>query len=297
MSGGFHQPSAKGTLHTQRNVKRNGESRGYINHGAEIQNVKSSRVYVFGENDVEEEEINQDEIELSELRPRGKALRDQKQNGPETQEECYFEREISEEDSIRTIALKYGCQVAELKTLNKLIRDQDFYALKTIKVPVKRFGLLTELIEEENKNNDGAKLSLKPGASGESVIEISEANGDVTDYGEDSDTSESRQLLVRTLSIRDSMVSSQGKEAIDFLKKMDSDIKGILKGTKNSKDTLEEVTASLTTKRIQPLKGPNRILGGADCGIRWWNVVITMFVIGVLTPILIFAIHEFIKFN
>lgn len=36
-------------------------------------------------------------------------------------------------------------QVADIKQLNNLIREQDLYALKSIKIPVKKHGLLAEL--------------------------------------------------------------------------------------------------------------------------------------------------------
>lgn len=47
-------------------------------------------------------------------------------------------------------------QVSELKQLNRLISDQDVFGLRTIRVPVKRYGVVEELIraemEEEQSN-------------------------------------------------------------------------------------------------------------------------------------------------
>jgi len=47
-------------------------------------------------------------------------------------------------------------QVSELKQLNRLISDQDVFGLRTIRVPVKRYGIVEELIraemEEEQSN-------------------------------------------------------------------------------------------------------------------------------------------------
>jgi len=50
----------------------------------------------------------------------------------------------------------FSLQVSELKQLNQLISDQEVHGLRTIRVPVKRYGLVEELIkaemEEEQSN-------------------------------------------------------------------------------------------------------------------------------------------------
>jgi len=54
------------------------------------------------------------------------------------------------------ITLFSTLQVSELKQLNRLISDQDVFGLRTIRVPVKRYGVVEELIrsemEEEQSN-------------------------------------------------------------------------------------------------------------------------------------------------
>jgi len=50
-------------------------------------------------------------------------------------------------------------QVSELKQLNRLISDQEVYGLRTIRVPVKRYGLVEELIRSEmEKEQANVKL-------------------------------------------------------------------------------------------------------------------------------------------
>ena len=44
-------------------------------------------------------------------------------------------------------------QVADLKRLNKLISDQDFFGRKRIRVPVIRHGVLEERIQMEDKQS------------------------------------------------------------------------------------------------------------------------------------------------
>lgn len=93
----------------ERDSKKNArpKSKDYIALKAEVQNTASSRVYIFGENDVQEEDVV--EFELSDVRSR---------KGPSkemglsvSKEPIYFERQISEGDTLQSISLQYGCRV------------------------------------------------------------------------------------------------------------------------------------------------------------------------------------------
>ena len=181
--------------------------------------------------------------------------------------------------------------MAELKRINNLIQDQDFYGLKTVRIPLRRHGLLTELVQEHLTN--GA-----PGGATSNGYDVTGDGYDVTgdddeEYDPDRDT-ESRGLLVRNLSIRDSF-GTQSREAVDFLKKMDSDIKSIVHNTNSRMDTLEEVRDTLTCKRIHPLRGSRKMFDGVDCGMRWWSVVVVMLVLLLGCPLLYFLYYEYIK--
>lgn len=171
-------------------------------------------------------------------------------------------------------------QVAEIKRINNLIRDQEFFALRKIKLPVKPFGLLTEsAYHETNSTVEHHQSPLCPTQSTEpNDCDISYSDGE----------SETQELLVRTISIRDTL-SSQGREASEFLKKMDNDIKHIVSSSTSRLNSLEEVTESLTSKRIQPIQRKSRWLkmNGTDCGMQWWSVVVLMFLVGLITPILV----------
>ena len=57
-------------------------------------------------------------------------------------------------------------QVADLRRINKLYSDQDFYALKTIRVPVREHGLLTEAVEREKRRKLIVERLQKPDSTG-----------------------------------------------------------------------------------------------------------------------------------
>ena len=152
---------------------------------------------------------------------------------------------------------------------------------------MKRYGLLSELVNEENKENpDGAKLTLN--VNGFEHAHSLEAN----DTG---DSSGSEELFVRTLSIRDSVMSDQGRQAASFLQRMDKDLKSIVNSTKSQKDSLEEVVQTMTCKRIYPLQRQSSWLNGYDCGMRWWSVLLGFIVFGFITPLLYFVYIEINK--
>lgn len=82
----------------------------YQQLGAEVQNTKKSRVYVFGDADVKEDEVV--EFEMSDVRSRKGGT---KPITRDDDEEIYYEREITEGDTLRSLSLQYGCPVCEIQ--------------------------------------------------------------------------------------------------------------------------------------------------------------------------------------
>lgn len=81
----------------------------YQQLGAEVQNSKKSTVYVFGNADVQEDEVV--EFEMSDVRSR--------KGGPkptqkDEDEQLYYERELTEGDTLRSLSLQYGCPVIKV---------------------------------------------------------------------------------------------------------------------------------------------------------------------------------------
>ena len=84
--------------------------------GAQVQNQKAASVYIFGDADVTQDEVNTDcdASEMHELRPRGKTAKPARKKYCENrteQEIEYFERAVGKDDTLQSMALKYGCQV------------------------------------------------------------------------------------------------------------------------------------------------------------------------------------------
>ena len=77
---------------------------------AQVQNRAAGKVYIFGADDIAEEEINTDQSnEMDELRPRGKAVQNRALD--RTEDDFFIEKVIKKGETLHSIALKYGCPV------------------------------------------------------------------------------------------------------------------------------------------------------------------------------------------
>lgn len=255
-------------------VSTRSEDDSVIDH--EIQNVSSSRVYIFGNDRAEEIEIEDDSVEMTELRPRSRNKRSYastKTASKQSKKTETIDREIQPSDTIQSFSLQYGCTIAELKRVNNLYSDQDFYALKTIKIPVQPHGILTEVSEKKQRPPSLKIPGNQPSSSG---VDNDDEN-DESDY-EDMDPNGE---CVRTVSIRSALDSPNS-----FLKHMDNDLKLICKSTPLRKSNLDEVTRTLTINCINPIKlrkQQEKTLGAA-CGVGWKGVIVLVFVVGILLP-------------
>ncbi|KAG9332114.1 hypothetical protein JZ751_015831 [Albula glossodonta] len=109
-------------------------------------NVRSAgdgQVYLFrgGPEDAASSE-EEEELVVTELRPRGPEWAGlEREKAGDIQ---LLERALADGDNLNKLALQYGCKVADLKRVNNLMQEQDLYALKSVKIPVRKHGLLTE---------------------------------------------------------------------------------------------------------------------------------------------------------
>jgi len=159
-------------------------------------------------------------------------------------------------------------QMEEIKRVNKIYSDQDFYALQKIKIPVQPHGILAA--EDEKLKNKPPPLKMEPSTS--------MVNGDMENYNNDNENDESKD--VRTISIRSALDSPHS-----FLRNMDEDLKMICKGTPLRKANLDEVARTLTVTCIHPLKlqAEKRDLGNV-WGIGWKGFLALGIIVGIVVP-------------
>ncbi|KAL2094080.1 hypothetical protein ACEWY4_011392 [Coilia grayii] len=190
-----------------------------------------------------------DELNVMELRPRGRDSEERERERERVGELLLLERDVTQSDNLNKLALQYGCKVADIKRVNNLIQDQDLYALKSIKIPVKKHGILTETNAELREPESGA--TTQPPAS-------------VSSRDTATDGPSSRPQM---------------QEYTDFLKEVDNDIERLIQTTE------EEFLVEPEGSRRWGVRGKRLGSYGADWGIQWWNAVVAMLLIGIVLPI------------
>lgn len=284
------------SVHGFRNKPKPDRSK-YTPVSGQVQNVQNSTVYVFGESAITKDEINTDDrIEMSELRTRGGngdgGKRKKKTKNTEEDEMVYVEKDINEGDTLQIFSLRYACRISELKRINNLIADQDFYAHRTLKVPMRRDGILLE-IEDDLSNPSGA--SLRKFNHAKPHLANGHRHSDESDHFSSDD---SQTEFIRTISIPGSL-DGENRAAQEFFDKMDKDLHNILEKTRTNKDTLQEVTSVLKETRFRPLRFPKAKSDcpddGATLGCTSRNIVIALILIMVIGPLLGLAIAWYTK--
>ncbi|NP_001017308.1 lysM and putative peptidoglycan-binding domain-containing protein 3 [Xenopus tropicalis] len=236
------------------------------NHGymqpASISATSCGHDYQFPTLANSESDLLEEDAEEFELRPRGKEKTRRSTSKERIDDIVYISRDICEGDTLNSIALQYCCTVADLKRANNFLNEQDFFALRTIKIPVKRFSVLTQ-----------PHFSPKAKATRPGTLQLSPEH-------QESD------LLIGP---------SSYETAGSFLQEVDRDIEKIVKSTDTKKESLNEVVSALSQEHFEPeqILVPQRDpYHGADWSLGWWTAVAIMVFVGIITPLFYFLYYE-----
>lgn len=213
----------------------------------------TSHVYTLKNGSGDSGDSSEEESHGAVLRPRGKERQKSGVHQPHQAgagDVVLLQRELAQEDSLNKLALQYGCKVADIKKVNNFIREQDLYALKSIKIPVKNHGILTETHKE-------LKPLLSP--SSETTVTVELPDADRAAAGTD----------------------AQADQLMDFFKGIDQNIERAVQ----SEIFLHESYCIDTSHQPLLPAPPKMPMNGADCGIQWWNAVFIMLLIGIVLPI------------
>lgn len=160
--------------------------------------------------------------------------------------------------------------MADLKRANNLLTEQDFFALRSLKIPVRRFSIFTET------HSAGPSKTGSPSGA-RRLPQISAIPSLPTESSTDSSSSDSVE---------------------GFLLEKDKDIEQLVRSTGPSRSSLNEVVSSLTQQPpvvgevgYKPLARKDPYYG-ADWGMRWWTAVAIMLVVGIVTPVFYLLYYE-----
>lgn len=160
--------------------------------------------------------------------------------------------------------------MADIKRANNLLTEQDFFALRSVKIPVRRFSILTEthITGLHKPASPSGARRLPPIAS------------------------------ITSLPVESSTDSSSSTDSVEgFLLEKDKDIEQLVKSTGPSRNSLNEVVSTLTQQQQPPPGGYKPAQRkdpyyGADWGMRWWTAVAIMLVVGIVTPVFYLLYYE-----
>uniref|UniRef100_A0A8C5LYG0 LysM and putative peptidoglycan-binding domain-containing protein 3 n=1 Tax=Leptobrachium leishanense TaxID=445787 RepID=A0A8C5LYG0_9ANUR len=222
--------------------------------------------YHFADMTGSDNDTLEEDADEYELRPRGREKARRSTSRERLDDIVLLSKDISEGVTLNSIALQYSCTVADLKRVNNLINDQDFFALRSIKIPVKRFSVLTEC-------NFSPKGKAPRAASFPTAEQCQES---------------SNPTIVLSSDTADS-----------FLQEVDRDIENLVKCTDTKKENLHEVVSALTQDQTfvtepPPAKRKDPYFG-ADWGLGWWTAVVIMVIVGIITPVFYFLYYEVLE--
>ncbi|XP_053313741.1 lysM and putative peptidoglycan-binding domain-containing protein 3 [Spea bombifrons] len=230
---------------------------------ANVSSTAAGHSYYFADTASSENDTVEEDVDEYELRPRGREKNRRSTSKERLDDIILISKDISEGDTLNSIALQYCCTVADLKRANNFINEQDFFALRSIKIPVKRFSVLAESYFSP-KGKASRTVSFQPS------LEDQESNQSIS-----------------TLS---------SETADSFLQEVDRDIEKIVKCTDTTKENLHEVVSALTEElnfelEHKPVKQKDPYFG-ADWGLGWWTAVVVMVIVGIITPVFYFLYYE-----
>ncbi|XP_073424906.1 lysM and putative peptidoglycan-binding domain-containing protein 4 isoform X2 [Dendrobates tinctorius] len=221
-----------------------------------IHSSRGSHVYTFTNGSADHVSSSEEELDIMELRARGGELHRQSASREKVGDIVLLEHAITESDNLNKLALQYSCKVSDIKRINKLLTEQDMYALKTIKIPVKVHGFLTER-HKDTKPQKGRSADC---------IDLVIESGD-----------EASVTLTETRNIT------------QYFREIDQNIEVAAQNQELFSESLNLGTNSHLLSAGPRNKDPNL---GAVWGIRWWNAVVIMLLIGIVLPIFYILYYE-----
>jgi len=228
-------------------------------------------------NDEEEESLlGRDTLQLGNLHPKKRG--DWSPSRHQVRDQT-IESDIQPSDTLLSLSLKYNIPLAELKRVNNILNDAEFFALKRIKIPVRPTSLLNELLpgvhSEERRNNNGWLVETK-----ESPKLLSSDISSYVSSGQSSPYSEAETDGGQGDGLAVFHESRDKKKVKRFLKEMDKDLSRIRDKQTEFEPVVEE-SLKVETRKF-PLKAsqiPSEDPGCSNRVLGCWCMVVGVLIV------------------
>ncbi len=196
---------------------------------------------------------------------------------------------------------------SEIRRVNNLYRDQDFFALKTVKVPVREYGVLSDVsareqcrqgnLEKGTESSGGATTSDEVRFGGAAAYYNSEEEPSCSSRDADDESGDSEGPEYRDISIQSAIRWKHTNETL--LQKLDEDLQRVRDDTEKRMSSAKEVRFTMESPTLQTvvykknMSIDNRLINY----IMDWKVLVSVIVLlllgaGVWVGVVLFSVHN-----
>ena len=151
-------------------------------------------------------------------------------------------------DTLHSLSLKYNVQLSELKRVNNILQESEFFALKRIKIPVKPSSLLTDMLpgthSDKHRKGNGWYVENKDSPPAFSSNVSSRLSSGCSSPCSEQETPDDKLLLPE---------SKDRKKVKKFLKEMDKDLARIKEKQSDLASSLELPGVGAALKVSKPV--------------------------------------------
>lgn len=203
-------------------------------------------------------------LALSPIRPKSYS------DKPKASIHC-IERRIEPGDTLQSLSLKCGCTISQLKRANNLMSDQEFFGLTTVKIPVRGYGLLSQVFREQKSSRSSTNADLHHRE--ERLVSV----GFKHTFNSDRDDSDIRSFM-------------------DNLDKDLQDIRGKVNSSIGRNDELSSTAINLSTSWSEPSNPSNnsKVVDGdsIDSGLTLFHVIAIALCVCIVIPVIYVWLFE-----
>ena len=232
-----------------------------MKEGRIIHNVKGRKIHIMGANSAKELPVtaSDEEVQLEAVRPRRFKGNRKFRHHSSSNKYTVVTEKIQPEDTLTSLAAKFGTQPSILKSLNRLYTNQDFYYLNEIKVPILTYGILSDPLErsrplDKHTSPDSGVTSSDPDQFRPKVLMTQIGDSYFSDSAEgdvESGPEHEVEAVYQTVSLKSALKWKHNTNTL--LEQLDLNLAEIRSNNPTLKPDLRQATIAMQQPCIYPL--------------------------------------------
>ncbi|XP_065059941.1 lysM and putative peptidoglycan-binding domain-containing protein 3-like [Rhopilema esculentum] len=271
---------------------------------AENQNSSSHRIFVFGQNEEDLIEMDNGSIEMAEIRSRNRKEHGRtgaNYTGEDMRKSHFIDHNMEPDDTLAKLSLKYGCSVTQLKQANGIYNDQDFFARRTLKIPVFVHSFLWELSgnrknsldskidhlrELTRSQSEGSFRHVRENMMYEKDRVLRDSVHPSADYSYSDDDSNEMRSLLHSAQDNSKSLNDTNNLYEEYLELVDKDIKNISSKVQSKSDIVDIGGQSLAYMQpnLNDSKKDDKL--GQAGWLSYKGIILVVCTVAVLLPVM-----------